>query len=118
MLLNRVTRGYLMLLAGAIAFFGRRLLAGEPLLPPAPMAAEIRSETELWIVVATAALMTQAVALGRLRGMLIALPFAIPPLLLYLTFYPTLIVAMMLLLLPLMVHAALGAWMPQTPQAE
>jgi hypothetical protein len=113
MLQNRVVRGYLVLLAGVLVFFGRRLLAGEALLPAAPMAAEIRSTTEIWIVVITAALVTQAVALGRLRAMLIALPFALPPLMLYLTFYPTLIVFMMLLLLPLLVHAALQAWLPQ-----
>jgi hypothetical protein len=117
MVMHRVVRGYVMLLAGAFAFFGRRVLAGEALLPPVAMGAEIRSEVELWIVVATAVLMTQAVALGRMRAMLIALPFAIPPVLLYITFYPLLIVLMMLLLLPLMVHAALGAWLPDSPRA-
>lgn len=113
MLHNRIVRGYLALLIGVLAFFGRRLLAGEAPLPETAMAAEIRSEAEIWIVAITAVLITQAVAIGRPRGMLIALPFAIPPLLLYFTFYPTLIVLMMLALLPVLVHAALGAWLPE-----
>lgn len=113
MLQHRVARGYLTLLVGTVVFFTRRLLAGEALLPDAAMASEIRSEAELWIVVVTAALITQAVALGRPRGMLIALPFALPPLLLYITFYPTLIVLLMLLMLPVLVHAALLSWLPQ-----
>ncbi|MEN9938590.1 MAG: hypothetical protein RLZZ387_5169 [Chloroflexota bacterium] len=113
MLQNRVVRGYVVLLAGLLVFFGRRLLAGESLLGDSMMGAEIRSEAEIWIVVVTAALTTQAVALGRARAMLIALPFALPPLMLYITFYPTVIVFLMLLMLPWLVHAALGAWLPE-----
>lgn len=112
MLTNRVVRGYVVLIAGLIAFFGRRMLAGDGLWPPGLMDAEILSETEMWIVITTALLIGPAVALGRVRAMIIAIPFALPPLMLYLTFYPLLIVFVMLAMVPWMVHAALNAWMP------
>lgn len=116
MLQNRVVRGYLALLAGVVAFFARRAAAGEALFPEQIMGAEIRSELEIGIVVVTAVLITQAVAAGRLRAMLVSLPFALPPLMLYITFYPTLIVFLMLAMLPWLVHAALSAWMPTQAQ--
>jgi hypothetical protein len=75
--------------------------------------AEILSETEMWIVISTALLIGPAVALGRLRAMLIALPFSLPPVMLYLTFYPLLIVFLLLAMVPWLVHAALSAWMPE-----
>jgi len=76
MFMHRVTRGYMVLIAGLIAFFGRRLLAGDALWSPGMLDAEILSETEMWIVISTALLIGPAVALGRLRAMLIALPFS------------------------------------------
>jgi hypothetical protein len=118
MLGHRVTRGYFVLIAGLAAFFARRALAGEPLWSAELMGAEIRGDTELWIVVMTTVLITQAVAAGRLRAMLIALPFALPPLMLFLTFYPTVIVLMMLAMLPWLIHAALSSWMPTAPSAS
>lgn len=113
MFMHRVTRGYMVLIAGLIAFFGRRLLAGDALWSPGMLDAEILSETEMWIVISTALLIGPAVALGRLRAMLIALPFSLPPVMLYLTFYPLLIVFLMLAMVPWLVHAALSAWMPE-----
>lgn len=112
MFMHRVTRGYVVLIAGLIAFFGRRLLAGDTLWPPGMLDAEILSETEMWIVISTALLIGPAVALGRLRAMLIALPFSLPPIMLYLTFYPLLIIFLLLAMVPWLVHAALSAWMP------
>jgi hypothetical protein len=67
----------------------------------------------MWIVISTALLIGPAVALGRLRAMLIALPFSLPPVMLYLTFYPLLIVFLLLAMVPWLVHAALSAWMPE-----
>lgn len=113
MFMHRVTRGYLVLIAGLIAFFGRRLLAGDALWPPGLMHAEILSEAEMWIVISTALLIGPAVALGRLRAILIALPFALPPIMLYITFYPLLIVFVLLAMVPWLMHAALSAWMPE-----
>ncbi|ABQ92240.1 MULTISPECIES: hypothetical protein [unclassified Roseiflexus] len=113
MFMHRVTRGYMVLIAGLIAFFGRRLLAGDALWSPGMLDAEILSETEMWIVISTALLIGPAVALGRLRAMLIALPFSLPPVMLYLTFYPLLIVFLLLAMVPWLVHAALSAWMPE-----
>ncbi len=117
MFMHRVTRGYMVLIAGLVAFFGRRLLAGDALWSPGMLDAEILSETEMWIVISTALLIGPAVALGRLRAMLIALPFSLPPVMLYLTFYPLLIVFLLLAMVPWLVHAALSAWMPE-PRRE
>jgi len=111
-LTNRVVRGYVVLLAGLIAFFARRLLAGDALWPPGLMDAEILSDAEMWIIISTAMLIGPSVALGRIRAMLIALPFSLPPIMLYLTFYPLLVVFLMLAMIPWLVHAALGSWMP------
>ncbi len=116
MLVHRVARGYLVLIAGLIAFFGRRLLAGDALWPPQLMGAEILSETEMWIVISTALMIGPAVALGRVRAILIALPFSLPPVMLYLTFYPLLIVFLLLAMVPWLVHAALSSWMPERQQ--
>ncbi len=116
MFLHRVTRGYLVVIAGLIAFFGRRLLAGDALWPPGLMDAEILSETEMWIVISTALMIGPAVALGRLRAILIALPFSLPPIMLYLTFYPLLIVFLLLAMIPWLVHAALSSWLPERQQ--
>ncbi|ABU59367.1 MULTISPECIES: hypothetical protein [Roseiflexus] len=116
MVMHRVTRGYLVLIAGLIAFFGRRLLAGDALWPPGLMHAEILSDTEMWIVIFTALMIGPAVALGRLRAMVIALPFSLPPIMLYLTFYPLLIVFLLLAMVPWLVHAALSSWMPERQQ--
>jgi hypothetical protein len=116
MFTHRVTRGYMVLIAGLIAFFGRRLLAGDALWSPGMLDAEILSETEMWIVISTALLIGPAVALGRLRAMLIALPFSLPPVMLYLTYYPLLIVFLLLAMVPWLVHAALSAWMPEQRQ--
>ncbi|WP_448546077.1 hypothetical protein [Roseiflexus sp.] len=116
MFTHRVTRGYVVLIAGLIAFFGRRLLAGDALWSPGMLDAEILSETEMWIVISTALLIGPAVALGRLRAMLIALPFSLPPVMLYLTYYPLLIVFLLLAMVPWLVHAALSAWMPEQRQ--
>ncbi len=113
MFMHRVTRGYMVLIAGLVAFFGRRLLAGDALWSPGMLDAEILSETEMWIVISTALLIGPAVALGRLRATLIALPFSLPPVMLYLTFYPLLIVFLLLAMVPWLVHAALSAWMPE-----
>jgi hypothetical protein len=110
--MHPLIRGYGVLVLGMLVFFVRRLLAGDPLLPDEPMAAQILSDVELWIVICTAFLIGPIVAFGRPRAMLIAAPFAIPPVLLYLTFYPLLIVFLMLLLLPVLVYAAVNAWMP------
>ncbi len=113
MFMHRVTRGYMVLIAGLVAFFGRRLLAGDALWSPGMLDAEILSETEMWIVISTALLIGPAVALGCLRATLIALPFSLPPVMLYLTFYPLLIVFLLLAMVPWLVHAALSAWMPE-----
>lgn len=112
MLQSRPIRGYIVLLVGAAVFVGLRLMSGAPLMPGDSQYAHIASEVEPQLIVVTALLAGIVLGWGSLRGMLIATAFVIPPLLLYFTFYPLWIILLMLLLVPMLAHAALGAWMP------
>ncbi len=124
MLHHRLVRGYAVLLLGIVLFFARPIFApdsldGEPFTGAVATrvfgcvtGAERQLCTEPLIVLGTALVMGLALGWGSLRGLLIAVAFAVPPLLLYITFYPIWIVLIMLLLVPAMAHAALNTWLP------
>ena len=113
MLQIRPVRGYLVLLIGAAIFIGLRVALGAPLMPDDSNYAHIAHDAEPQLVVVTALLIGIAIGFSSgLRGVLIATAFSIPPLMIYFTFYPLWIVLCMFLLVPMLAHTALGAWLP------
>jgi hypothetical protein len=113
MLQSRPVRGYLVLCAGLLAFIGLRLATGAPLLESDPHYAHIASDVEPQMIVVIAILTGIAVGWGSLRGILIAVAFILPPLLLYFTFYPLWIIFLMFLMVPMLGYAALRSWLPE-----
>ncbi|MCU0493149.1 MAG: hypothetical protein MUD01_16310 [Chloroflexaceae bacterium] len=129
MFTHRLVRGYVVLVLGVLLFFGRTFFVPDA-ADPAPFTGDWLSAvalrpvacfagepvcTEVFIVVGTALLIGLLMGIGNLRAVLIATAFALPPLMIYITAYPIWIVLIMLLLMPLMAHAALNAWLPRVP---
>ena len=123
----RIVRAYIVLALGLIAFFVRPNVAPDTydrdgsafMDATATRALGCLSQGEQdvcgepYIVIGTALLMALAVGGLHLRASLISLGFTFPPLLIYATVYPIWIVLMMMLLMPLMAHAALNTWIPE-----
>jgi hypothetical protein len=127
----RLIRAFIILALGLVVFFCRPLFAaddfdrdGTPMVDAALSrvygcisGAERNLCAEPIIVIGTTVLMAIVTAAGRPRAMLIALAFTFPPLLIYMTLYPIWIVLGMIVLMPLMTHAALNSWLPSASKA-
>jgi hypothetical protein len=112
MLAIRPVRGYIVLIIGIVIFIGIRLITGAAIWESDPRYLHIANELEPQLLIATAFVSAAVVGLGSFRGVLIACAFAIPPIMIYFTFYPLWIVAIMLFMVPILAYAALRSWLP------
>jgi hypothetical protein len=127
----RLIRAFVVLAIGLVLFFTRPIWAFDDIdreglsrvdaalsrVYGCISAGERQLCAEPLVVIITTIVMALAVSAGRPRATLIALAFTFPPLLIYLTLYPIWIVLGMLILMPLMTHAALNTWLPEASKA-